>query len=130
MRRVLGLSYTIHHHHHLSSAVTTTTRKPTMTRLRQSASLALLLSLFLTQHSASALEVSPGSDCAAYCLDDSDGNSFDADDSNTNTTDIVCHDQDYSTKSRGIKFKNCQECLQKSEHVNGTESDVHWYMCK
>lgn len=101
-----------------------------MTRLRHSAPLALLFSLLLSSSSVLALEVAPGSDCAAYCLDDSDGNSNDPKDSNTNSTDIVCHDGDYSSESRGIKFKNCQECLQKSEHVNGTESDLHWFMCK
>lgn len=102
-----------------------------MTRLRHAAPLALLISLCLLRTSSVlALEVTPGSDCAAYCLDDSEGDSFDADESNTNTTDIVCEDIDFTTKSRGIKFKNCQECLQKSSHVNGTETDMHWFLCK
>jgi hypothetical protein len=99
-----------------------------MTRLRQTAQLALLFSLFLSSTTVTALEVTPGSDCATYCLDDTDGSGLDPDDSNTNTTDIVCHDQDFSTKARGIKFKNCQECLAKSEHVNGTESDTFWFL--
>ncbi|KAK0383357.1 hypothetical protein NLU13_9270 [Sarocladium strictum] len=99
-----------------------------MTRSRRSASLALLVSLLLAPAAVRALQFTPGSECAAYCLDGSDGNSFTAKDSNTNTTDIVCHDTDYSTKSRGIKFKNCEECLSKSDHVNGTESDTYWFL--
>jgi hypothetical protein len=54
--------------------------------------------------------------------------SFDPASSSTNTTDIVCHDLEFSTKDEGVKFKSCLECLQKSEKVNGTESDMHWYL--
>ena len=99
-----------------------------MTRLRPLP--LLLLPLLLLAGSAAALEFAPGSDCAAYCLDDKDGDQFDKADSTTNSTDIICEDRDFSTTSAGIKFKNCQECLQSSEHVNGTESDMHWFMCK
>ncbi|KAH7166086.1 hypothetical protein EDB81DRAFT_781287 [Dactylonectria macrodidyma] len=75
-----------------------------------------------------ALEVTPGSSCATFCLDEVSGNGFDPAASTTNTSDIMCKDTDFSKKAVGIKFQNCLECLQKSEKTNGTESDLHWYL--
>ena len=78
----------------------------------------------------SALEVTPGSSCATFCLDFDNGDGFDPAASTTNTSDITCKDAGFSSSDSGIKFKNCLECLQKSEKVNGTESDLKWFICK
>ncbi|KAH6987509.1 hypothetical protein BKA56DRAFT_728389 [Ilyonectria sp. MPI-CAGE-AT-0026] len=89
-------------------------------------SLALLLAFLLG--TVLALEVTPGSSCATFCLDEVSGNGFDPKASTTNTSDITCKDSDFSKQAVGIKFQNCLQCLQKSEKVNGTESDLHWYL--
>lgn len=91
-------------------------------------SLALLLAFLIG--TVLALEVTPGSSCATFCLDEVSGNGFDPKASTTNTSDITCKDSDFSKQAVGIKFQNCLECLQKSEKTNGTESDLHWYLCK
>ncbi|GJN85945.1 hypothetical protein PLIIFM63780_009521 [Purpureocillium lilacinum] len=75
-----------------------------------------------------ALQVTPGSHCATYCLDSPGGNPFKASDSTTNTTDISCRDRDYSTTDKGIKFKTCLDCLQNSSKVDKDESDLKWYI--
>jgi len=77
-----------------------------------------------------ALQVTPGSHCATYCLDSPGGNPFKASDSTTNTTDISCRDRDYSNTDKGIKFKTCLDCLQNSSKVDKDESDLRWYICK
>lgn len=86
----------------------------------------LLASILLTLlHTSAALEVAPGSSCAALCLD-SNLDPFDPASSTTNSADVVCRDSDYGETPAGIKFKQCLECMQKSQKVNGTESDVTW----
>ena len=90
----------------------------------------LLISIVVGTCSVSAIQVTPGSRCADYCLDSAGGNQFKASDSNTNTTDIICHDTDYSTTDIGIKFKACLDCLQSSTTVDQGESDLKWYICK
>lgn len=96
-----------------------------MARLR----LAFLFWAVLVKCTA-ALEVTPGSSCASFCLDDGEGDSLDPFSSSTKATDISCRDDQYSTDEAGIKFRNCIECLAKSERVDGEESDLHWYLCK
>ncbi|KAK7421818.1 hypothetical protein QQX98_002034 [Neonectria punicea] len=88
----------------------------------------LVLLLVLLLRTVLALEVTPGSSCATFCLDENDGSGFDPKASTTNTSDIICKDTDFSKKAAGIKFQSCLECLQKSEKSNGTESDLHWYL--
>lgn len=88
--------------------------------------LALSWALILPQ--ALSLEVAPGSSCASFCLDDGQTDSLDASSSSTNTTDITCKDEDYSTEEAGIKFRNCIQCLAKSDKVHERESDLHWYL--
>lgn len=75
------------------------------------------------------MQVTPGSSCAAICLDGSENNMRDPAASTTNSTDIVCNDQDYSTTASGIRFKSCVECLQESHSMSGEENDISWYLC-
>ncbi|PNY23870.1 Uncharacterized protein TCAP_06187 [Tolypocladium capitatum] len=75
-----------------------------------------------------ALKVTPGSHCAASCLDSPAGNPFKASDSTTRPTDVSCRDLDYWTADTGTKFRKCLECLQTSRKVDGQESDLRWYI--
>ncbi|KAI0377932.1 hypothetical protein F5Y04DRAFT_167962 [Hypomontagnella monticulosa] len=88
-------------------------------------SLVILLCLSFSQQQTVALQVTPGSSCSAVCLDDSNG---DPAGSSTNSSDIVCNDQEYSTTVSGIRFKNCVECLQESHAMTDKENDVSWYL--
>ncbi|ROW06009.1 hypothetical protein VMCG_04657 [Cytospora schulzeri] len=78
--------------------------------------------------SSTALQVTPGSSCASVCLDSEAGNALDPAASTTNTSDIACYDVDYYSTPVGVKFKNCLECLQTSNNVSETESDVSWFI--
>ncbi|KAF7549049.1 hypothetical protein G7Z17_g6668 [Cylindrodendrum hubeiense] len=93
-----------------------------------SSSISLVLLLACLLGTVLALQVTPGSSCATFCLDHVSGNAYDPKASTTNTSDIICKDSDFSDEAVGIKFQNCLECLQKSEKTNGTESDLHWYL--
>ena len=75
------------------------------------------------------LQVTPGSSCATFCMDSTDGDAFNPGASTTNSSDVACRDLDYSTTPSGIKYKQCLSCLQKSAKVNGSESDLSWYLC-
>ncbi|KAF3064546.1 hypothetical protein GL218_02182 [Daldinia childiae] len=77
---------------------------------------------------ANSLQVTPGSPCAAVCLDHQDGNTQNPAASSTNSSDISCLDSDYSSSSTGIKFENCLSCLKDSKAVSGSESDVSWFL--
>ncbi|CAJ2507525.1 Uu.00g087110.m01.CDS01 [Anthostomella pinea] len=90
--------------------------------------LPLLVTLVLFKHHGVALQVTPGSACAALCLDDPEGDALDPKSSNTTPDDIVCTDEDYETSGAGIKYKNCIDCLQKSNATSGTESDTSWFL--
>ena len=76
------------------------------------------------------LQVSPGSPCAAYCLDSRQGDPFSPDSSSTSASEIVCQDSQFSSTSEGKKLKDCMTCLKDSEFVNGTESDLDWLLCR
>lgn len=89
----------------------------------------LLLLLVAATRLTTALEVTPGSHCAAECLDLPGGNEFNAADSTTTVGDISCKDVDYSTTDAGIKFRSCLDCLQSSKKVDKSESDLKWYIC-
>lgn len=78
----------------------------------------------------SALQVTAGSSCASACLDSTTGDALDPAASTTNSSDVVCYDVDYYSTAPGVKFKSCLECLQTSKDVNGSESDVSWFLCK
>lgn len=87
-----------------------------------------VLALLSLGTAVSALKVTPGSPCAGFCID-VQGDGFDPAASSTNATDMVCQDIDYTQTDTGIKFQQCLDCLQKSTKVNGSESDVSWYLC-
>ncbi|KAI0166907.1 hypothetical protein GGR52DRAFT_556118 [Hypoxylon sp. FL1284] len=88
----------------------------------------ILLCLLFLRRETTALQVTAGSSCAAICLDDPEGDVQNPAASSTNSSDIVCNDEEYSTTASGIRFKNCVECLQESHAVNGQENDVSWYL--
>ncbi|KAJ1329678.1 cell wall integrity and stress response component [Microdochium nivale] len=75
-----------------------------------------------------ALQVTPGSACAAVCLDNTEDNPNDPSMSATTPRDVVCTDSNYSTQAVGIKYKACQQCLQSSHVSKGSESDAAWYL--
>ncbi|KAL8410099.1 hypothetical protein RB594_008260 [Gaeumannomyces avenae] len=77
---------------------------------------------------STALQVAPGSPCASACLDRADADAFDPNASSTTVSDIVCDDQDFTSTVKGLKFKECTECLQSSRHVSGSEADLYWYL--
>ncbi|KAI1113752.1 hypothetical protein F5Y14DRAFT_417140 [Nemania sp. NC0429] len=88
----------------------------------------LLLSSICLLPYGSALQVTPGSTCAAFCLDNPESDPLSPDSSNTTPRDITCTDDSYDNSATGIKFKNCLDCLQKSNATSDTESDVSWFL--
>ncbi|KKF97140.1 hypothetical protein CFO_g516 [Ceratocystis platani] len=93
-----------------------------------SALLLTTLYLFLFYTPVAALQVTPGSPCAQHCIDNTDDDPFSAASSSTTASDIVCTDAAFGTEGTGARFRECVECLQKSDKVNGTESDLHWLL--
>lgn len=91
--------------------------------------MALYVLLFAVFRTVLTLQVTPGSPCAANCLDSLEGNDFKASDSTTNASDVGCKDADYVTTDRGVKFRECVDCLQTSTKFAEGESDVKWYIC-
>jgi hypothetical protein len=76
-----------------------------------------------------ALQVTPDSECAALCSDGSNSTLTNPNTITTNSSDIVCGDEEYSKSGKGIRFKNCLNCLQKSDSTWKDESDVFWFLC-
>ncbi|KAI0456799.1 hypothetical protein F5B21DRAFT_513129 [Xylaria acuta] len=76
----------------------------------------------------SALQVTPGSTCAAFCLDNPENDPLNPGSSNTATRDITCTNDSFDNSATGIKFKNCVDCLQKSNATSDSESDVSWFL--
>ncbi|KAI1505623.1 hypothetical protein F5X99DRAFT_214311 [Biscogniauxia marginata] len=87
-----------------------------------------ILAFLLFQSHGMALQVTPGSTCAALCLDNPETDPLDPDSSNTRPDDIVCGDEEYESSSTGIKYKNCIDCLQQSNATSGTENDASWFL--
>ncbi|KAI0096001.1 hypothetical protein GGR51DRAFT_553786 [Nemania sp. FL0031] len=87
----------------------------------------VLSSIFLVPY-GNALQVTPGSTCAAFCLDNPESDPLNAASSNTTPADITCTDDSYDNSATGIKFKNCIDCLQKSNATSDSESDVSWFL--
>ncbi|KAK7912028.1 hypothetical protein PG985_014509 [Apiospora marii] len=87
-----------------------------------------LVGLLSLSTASLALQVSPNSTCAALCLDQPEGNPLDPKASNTNYTDISCFDDEYSSSAKGLKFKNCVDCLRDSKDVGGGENDISWFL--
>ncbi|KAL0943975.1 uncharacterized protein CTRU02_201862 [Colletotrichum truncatum] len=87
-----------------------------------------LLAVFSLLTAILSLEVTPGSDCAALCLGGPNGTTTDAATPSTNSSDIVCENDQYHSTGTGIKFKNCVSCLQKSQATKGAASDAAWFL--
>ena len=87
-----------------------------------SSALRAFLSIVLLSTTSVAFQVSPDSPCSSQCTIDGAVD--------TNSTEIVCADADFSTTTTGLRFKNCVDCLQTSPYFSGTESDVKWFLCK
>ena len=90
----------------------------------------LWLSIALLSLGTRALQVTPGSECEALCLDGANSTLSDSKTSNTNSSDITCIDDDFFSTGKGIKFRNCVTCLQRSKATWEDESDVFWFLCK
>lgn len=86
------------------------------------------LAFLATISTVSSLYVVPGSDCAALCLGNSTSSS--STESTIDITDVACLNDNFDTEAKGIKFRNCMDCLQKSEEADGDNSDVKWMLCK
>ncbi|RYP25246.1 hypothetical protein DL765_000127 [Monosporascus sp. GIB2] len=87
-----------------------------------------LLGLLVSKDRASALEVTPGSSCSAICLKDTESDPLDPESSSTDISEIACNDDDYGSTSTGIKYRNCLDCLQRSNVTQGAESDATWFL--
>ncbi|RYP47714.1 hypothetical protein DL768_006250 [Monosporascus sp. mg162] len=87
-----------------------------------------LLGLLVSKHRVSALEVTPGSSCSAICLKDTESDPLDPESSNTDISEITCNDDEYGSTSTGIKYRNCLDCLQRSNATQGAESDATWFL--
>lgn len=73
------------------------------------------------------LFVVSGSDCTAACFSNSTGSAY-----ATNSTDVTCHDTDYSTTDAGKGFQTCVACefqVPTFEHTT-TQTDIGWALCK
>ncbi|KAH6978641.1 hypothetical protein EDB82DRAFT_232865 [Fusarium venenatum] len=75
-----------------------------------------------------AIRFTPDSECAALCSSGSNSTASDSKLSTTKPSDVVCEDSEYSDTGNGIRFKNCLNCLQKSDSTWKEESDVHWFL--
>ncbi|PHH87838.1 hypothetical protein CDD83_8325 [Cordyceps sp. RAO-2017] len=89
---------------------------------------AVAAALLAVCRAAAALEVAPGSRCAARCLDAASGDRLEASASTTRDADVSCRDADYFTTDRGVKFRQCLDCLQTSSQAAEGESDRGWYI--
>ncbi|OHW91731.1 hypothetical protein CSPAE12_09713 [Colletotrichum incanum] len=76
----------------------------------------------------SALQVTPNSLCASFCLDSIGLDVSDPNSSNTKGKDITCADGKYQTEAAGQKFQQCMSCLQDSQFVQGGENDQDWFL--
>ncbi|RYP61355.1 hypothetical protein DL770_009803 [Monosporascus sp. CRB-9-2] len=87
-----------------------------------------LLGLLVSKDRVSALEVTPGSSCSAICLKDTESDPLDPESSNTDISEITCNDDEYGSTSTGIKYRNCLDCLQRSNATQEVESDATWFL--
>ncbi|KAF5630690.1 exo-alpha-sialidase neuraminidase [Fusarium tjaetaba] len=87
-----------------------------------------LSTIALSSSSSFALHFTTESECAALCSDGSNSTTSNPQTSTTNSTDVVCEDNEYSSSGNGIRFKNCLNCLQKSDTTWKEQSDVYWFL--
>ncbi|KAK2024996.1 LPXTG-domain-containing protein [Colletotrichum zoysiae] len=89
---------------------------------------ALFLLTTIVPAYVSALQVTPNSPCASFCLDSNGLDISDPNSSNTKGKDITCTDGEYQTRAAGQKFQQCMSCLQDSPFVQGSENDQDWFL--
>ncbi|KAI1123307.1 hypothetical protein F5Y10DRAFT_55875 [Nemania abortiva] len=77
---------------------------------------------------STALQVTPNSPCASFCLDSEGGDVSDPNASTTTNEDITCLDSQYASSPVGLKFQRCISCLQDSTFSQGSESDQLWFL--
>ncbi|KAI0868895.1 hypothetical protein GGS24DRAFT_190267 [Hypoxylon argillaceum] len=77
---------------------------------------------------STALQVTPNSPCASFCLDSEGGDVSDPNSSTTTNQDITCLDSEYGSSAKGLKFQRCISCLQDSAFSQGSESDQLWFL--
>ncbi|KAI0490410.1 hypothetical protein F4859DRAFT_7179 [Xylaria cf. heliscus] len=75
-----------------------------------------------------ALQVTPNSPCASFCIDSEGDDVSDPNSSSTTNKDITCYDSKYTTSLAGQKFQRCISCLQDSTFSQGSESDQLWFL--
>ncbi|KAI0002305.1 hypothetical protein F4779DRAFT_135315 [Xylariaceae sp. FL0662B] len=91
-------------------------------------SLIFILFLASVAQRAAALQVTPDSPCASFCIDSSGLDVSDPNSSNTKNEDITCNDSEYSTRAAGQKFQSCVSCLQDSTFAQGKQNDQLWFL--
>ncbi|KAL2212144.1 hypothetical protein CC79DRAFT_346666 [Sarocladium strictum] len=89
---------------------------------------AWLLLIAALVRSVAALQVTPGSPCAEFCVDQKGDDTADPKSSSTDGDDIVCNDFEFSSDKAGKKFQQCMTCLQGSDFAKGSESDLDWFL--
>ncbi|KAI0443573.1 hypothetical protein F4803DRAFT_307572 [Xylaria telfairii] len=77
---------------------------------------------------AVALQVTPNSPCASFCIDAEGDDVSDPNSSTTTNKDITCYNSKYTTSLAGQKFQRCISCLQDSTFSQGSESDQLWFL--
>ncbi|KAI0205241.1 hypothetical protein F4808DRAFT_278365 [Astrocystis sublimbata] len=75
-----------------------------------------------------ALQVTPNSPCASFCIDYEDGDVSNPNSSTTKNKDITCYNSKYTTSLAGQKFQRCITCLQDSTYSQGSENDQLWFL--
>lgn len=91
--------------------------------------MAIRAALLLALTTASALQVTPDSPCAALCIDSPGLDPSDPNSSSTRGGDVACEDGALRSTPRGQKFQRCVGCLQGSAFAQGSESDQAWFLC-
>ncbi|KAG7125983.1 hypothetical protein HYQ44_001023 [Verticillium longisporum] len=89
--------------------------------------IAQALGLLSLASSVLSLYVTPESDCAALCLG-SANETISSTEASISASDIACRDAEYSSSSSGIRYRNCIDCLSKSQETDGEESDLQWML--
>jgi hypothetical protein len=70
-----------------------------------------------------ALQATPDSGCASFCIDNPSYNASSPSSFNTFVSDLTCTDSDYITTDKGQKFEACNSCLRSSSAVSGDLND-------
>lgn len=87
-----------------------------------------ILLAFILPYNILALQVAPNSPCSSVCIDSTALDASDPNSSNTEPSDIVCEDADFTNTVDGSKWKQCMSCLQNSTFSQGSESDQYWFI--